>query len=156
MPENVAIRVATPADCLVLAELIRELARYEKLEHEVRADAQTLKESLFGAKPRAHALLAESGGEVAGFCLYFYNFSTFLGASGIYIEDIFVREAYRGHGIGRLFFARLGEIAIQEKCGRIEWWVLDWNTPAQEFYRRLGAEPMSEWTVWRLTRDKFG
>ncbi len=155
MPD-VIIREAAPADCPVLMELIRELARYEKLEHEVRADAEALRESLFGTHPYAYALLAETKGEVAGFCIYFHNFSTFLARPGIYIEDIYVREEHRGLGIGRYFFTRLGEIAKAKKCGRIEWWVLDWNTPAHEFYRRLGAEPMDEWTVWRLTADKFG
>jgi GNAT superfamily N-acetyltransferase len=153
---EVTIREAVRADCATLVELIRELARYEKLEQDVRVDAQTLGESLFGKQPHAYALLAETDSKTAGFCIYFHNFSTFLGRPGIYIEDIFVREPYRGLGIGHRFFARLGDIAKKEKCGRIEWWVLDWNTPAHEFYRRLGAEPMDEWTVWRLTQDRFG
>lgn len=149
------IREATREDCPTILELIRELARFEKLEHAVTADVQTIEQSLFGKNPHAFALLAEEGGMPVGFCLYFYNFSTFLGRPGIYIEDIFVRQEYRGHGIGKRFFARLGEIARANNCGRIEWWVLDWNKDAIEFYTRFGAEAMSEWTVYRLTRDKF-
>lgn len=153
---DAVIREARPADCSLLLGLIRELAVYEKLEHDVRADAATLEKSLFGARPFAHALIAEVDGAPAGFCLYFYNFSTFLGRPGIYIEDIFVREPYRGAGLGGRFFKQLYDIARKDQCGRIEWWVLDWNIPAIEFYRRLGAEPMSEWTVWRLGAEKFG
>ena len=149
MPD-IRLRDATPQDCDLLLELIRELARYEKLEHEMRATTATLRASLFGQSPTAYAVLAEIDGKPAGFCLYFFNFSTFLGKPGIYIEDIYVRDAYRSHGIGRKFFERMSEIARERNCGRVEWSVLDWNQPAIDFYTRLGAGPMSEWTVWRL------
>ncbi len=152
---SVIIREANRSDCSDIAALIQELAAYEKLENEAIATADTLEQSLFGPQPYAFALLAEAGGKLAGFCIYFHNFSTFLGKPGIYIEDIFVREMYRGLGIGKLFFARISEIAKQKDCGRIEWWVLDWNQPAIDFYAKMGAEAMAEWTVYRLTQDKF-
>jgi GNAT superfamily N-acetyltransferase len=152
---NIVIRNAIVDDCPLLVELIRELAVFEKLEHEMAADAATIKNSLFGKNAKAYALIAEAGGKTAGFCIYFYNFSTFVGRPGIYIEDIYVREEYRKLGIGKQIFARIGEIAKAENCGRIEWWVLDWNKNAIDFYTRLGAKAMSEWTVYRITQDKF-
>ncbi len=152
---EINIRETSLKDCPVIFELIKELAQYEKLAHQVAADIKTLENSLFGANPKAFALLAEVDGNIAGLCLYFYNFSTFLGRPGIYIEDIFVKERYRKRGIGRRFFSRITEIAKAENCGRIEWWVLDWNRDAIDFYTTLGAEAMSEWTVYRITEDKF-
>jgi len=149
------VRPASPEDCEALLNLIRELARFEKLEHEVFADATILRESLFGERPRAFALMAYDGGALAGFCIYFYNFSTFVGRSGLYIEDIYVREAHRGRGIGKRLFAELLAIAARERCGRVEWWVLDWNRDAIGFYEKMGAKPMADWTVYRLTEDKF-
>ena len=148
-------RQATEADVPHILALIRELADYEKLSHEVVATAEALKRTLFGAKAYAEVVLAEVEGAVAGFCLSFHNYSTFLAKPGIYIEDIFVREAYRGMGIGKQFFQELKDIASARDCGRIEWWVLDWNKPAIGFYETMGAVAMDEWTVYRLTEEKF-
>lgn len=152
---SVAMRSATVEDTPVILSLIRELAEYEKLLDEVAADEKTLRESLFGKHPRAEVILAEVENDVAGFCLFFHNFSTFLGKPGIYIEDIFVRPAYRAQGIGKRFYGELSAIAKERGCGRIEWWVLNWNKPAIDFYQRLGAKPMDEWTVYRLTEEAF-
>lgn len=152
---TIVIREAIFADCPVILEFIKALARFEQLEHQVSATLQILENSLFGTPPRAFALLAEAEGKPVGFCLYFYNFSTFTGKPGIYIEDIFVSEQYRGLGIGKRFFATLAEIARLHQCSRIEWWVLDWNRKAIDFYTELGAVPMSEWTVFRITENRF-
>mgnify|MGYP002784863604 CR=1 FL=1 len=148
-------RRAEKKDVPVILQLIRELAAYEKLEHEVVTDEVTLEKSLFGEKPYAEVLLAETEGEIAGFCLFFHNFSTFLGKPGIYIEDIYVRPEYRGQGIGKEFFSEISAIAEQRKCGRVEWWVLDWNKPAITFYESMGAIAMDEWTVYRLPEEKY-
>lgn len=150
-----AFRAACRQDVPVILRLIHELAEYEKLAHEVVADEATLAESLFGKKQYAEVLLAEVEGNVAGFCLFFHNFSTFLGKPGIYIEDIYVRPEYRSQGIGKKFFSEISTIAEQRKCGRVEWWVLDWNKPAITFYERMGAVAMDEWTVYRLTEEKY-
>lgn len=156
---TLGLRDASRDDVALILSLIRELAAYEKLEHEVVADEALLAESFFGERPGAEVLIADwhpaDGGatEAAGFALFFHNFSTFLGRRGLYLEDLFVRPAFRGHGVGRALLAELARIAIARGCGRMEWWVLDWNTPAIEFYRRLGARPMDEWTVFRLTGD---
>lgn len=144
------IRPATPDDLPTLLRFIRELAAFEQLADQVQADESTLARSLFGPAAKAYALLAEIDGEAAGMCIYFYNFSTFLGRPGIYIEDIYVSPAHRSHGLGRAFFTYLAEKAVAEECGRVEWWVLDWNQRAIDFYTRLGAEPMDAWTVYRL------
>lgn len=149
------IRNATPSDTPQILQFIRDLAEFEKLAHEVQADEATLHQSLFGANAKAFALMVDVDGKAAGFCLCFYNFSTFLGRPGIYIEDIYVDPAYRSQGIGKLFFQHLAARADAEGCGRIEWWVLDWNQRAIDFYESMGANPMDEWTVYRLTRDKF-
>jgi GNAT superfamily N-acetyltransferase len=149
------IRPACEDDTAVIVSLIRALAEYEKLLHEVKATEAIIRETLFGKKPYAEALLAELDGEVVGFCLFFHNFSTFLGRPGIYIEDIFVRPEFRARGIGKQFYMVLSDIAKERGCGRIEWWVLDWNKPAIDFYKKLGAKPMNEWTVYRLTEDVF-
>lgn len=149
------LRMAARRDVPQILALIRELAEYEKLAHEVRADEKTLSESLFGKKSYAEVLLAEVEGKVAGFCLFFHNFSTFLAKPGLYIEDIFVRPEYRAQGIGRQFYSELSAIAQARGCGRIEWWVLNWNKRAIDFYERLGAKPMDEWTVYRLTEEAF-
>lgn len=150
-----AIRAATRADTPVILSLIRELAVYEKLAHEVTATAGGLENTLFGPTSYAEVLLAEEAGEVAAFCLFFHNYSTFLAKPGLYIEDIFVRPAFRGRGIGRALFAQAARIARERGCGRIEWWVLDWNESAIAFYTSMGAEPMQEWTVYRLTAEQF-
>ena len=149
------IRPATKADCALLAQLIRELAIYEKLEHQVQVTPEVLAQTMFCANPRAFAIIAESDGKPVGFALYFYNFSTFLGKPGLYIEDIFVREAARGKGVGKALFTELCKIATQQDCGRMEWWALDWNKSAIDFYLKQGAEAMDEWTVYRLRAEQF-
>ncbi len=150
------IRPATPADVPAILGLIRELAEYEKLAHEAKATPDGLSAALFGPRPVAEALIAEVDAESVGFALFFATFSTFVGKPGIYLEDVFVKPAHRGRGIGKAFFRRLGEIAMERGCGRIEWSVLDWNEPALAFYRSLGATPMSGWTMQRLKGDALG
>jgi GNAT superfamily N-acetyltransferase len=147
------LRPAAPADCADIARLVHELAVYEKLEHQARATALDFHTALFGATPRARAAVAIVADATVGFALWFYNFSTFQGRAGLYVEDVFVEPAHRGAGIGRAFFRMMAARAVADGCGRMEWSVLDWNTPAITFYRALGAEPMSEWTVQRLSGD---
>jgi GNAT superfamily N-acetyltransferase len=147
------IRPATPADLKLITSLVRELAEYEKLGHQAVATEADFESSLFGQVPKAHALIVEADGEPAGFALYFYNFSTFLGRPGLYVEDAFIRPAFRRNGFGRAIFHYLAKQAVAENCGRMEWSVLNWNEPAIRFYRSLGAVPMDEWTVQRLTGD---
>jgi GNAT superfamily N-acetyltransferase len=147
------IRPATPADVPIIAQLIRDLAEYEKLAHAVTFDERSLHEHLFGARSYADVLLAEQGGDVVGFALFFHNFSTFRGQPGIYLEDLFVKPECRGHGHGKALLKALAKLAVERGCGRLEWAVLNWNEPAIEFYKSLGAEPMDEWTVYRLTGD---
>jgi GNAT superfamily N-acetyltransferase len=149
----VTIRAAQPNDVPVLLELIRALAEYEKLAHQVVATPADLTESLFGKRPAAEAILAELEGEVAGFAIFFTSFSTYLGRPGLYLEDLFVRPAQRRRGVGRALFQHLARLAVERRCGRFEWSVLDWNQPAISFYRGLGAVPLVEWTVFRLTGD---
>lgn len=146
-----AIRPATRADADTIASLVRELADYEKLLHEARATPADFARELDAPNPVIHVLIAEWNGEPAGFALYFYNFSTFVGRTGIYLEDLFVRPAHRKHGIGRALLRALARIARDRGCGRMEWAVLDWNEPALRFYRSLDARPMKEWIVHRLT-----
>ena len=150
---SVRIRAATRADVPVIAELIRALSRYEKLESEVTLTEARLDSALFGPRPYAETLLAEEDGQPAGFALFFHNFSTFLAKPGIYLEDLFVLESHRGKGIGRALLARLAALALERECGRLEWSVLDWNKNAIGFYERLGARPNSGWTVYRLVGD---
>lgn len=133
--------------------MIRELAAYEKLDDQARATPEALRTHLFGPKPCAEALVAEVEEEPVGFALYFHTFSTFRGQPGLYLEDVFVREGHRGLGIGKALLTSLARIARERGCGRLEWSVLDWNTPAIDFYRSLGARPMNEWTVYRLDDD---
>lgn len=147
------IRPATPDDVQLITSMVRELAEYEKLADQAVATEADFARELFGPSPKAHALIVEHEGQPAGFALYFYNFSTFLGRPGIYIEDVFVRSEFRRNGYGRKIFKYLANKALAEGCGRMEWWVLDWNAPAIEFYRGLGAVAMDEWTVQRLTGD---
>ena len=149
------IRAATRADVPAIADLIRSLARYERLEDQVTMTEDMLESSLFGPRPYAETLIAEDGGRPVGFALFFHNFSTFLAKPGIYLEDLFVKESHRGTGIGRSLLARLAAIAVERGCGRLEWAVLDWNTDAVGFYERLGARPNSEWTVYRLAGDSL-
>ncbi len=156
MSDECTLRAAEPGDEMLLLQLIRELAVYERLQHEVIADESLLSAALFGPEPTAHAIIAEYKDEPAGFALYFFNFSTFLGRPGLYLEDLFVREHLRGHGIGKSLLLYLAGLAHQRGCGRMEWSVLDWNQPAIDFYRSLGAVPMDEWTVFRLDREGLG
>ena len=151
--ENFEIRSATEADIPVILGLIRDLATYERAPDAVVATEAGLREVLFGVKPSAEVLLALEKGEPVGFAVYFHNFSTWLGRAGLYLEDLFVRPEKRGKGYGRALLERLAQIAQQRGCGRMEWAVLDWNDPAIQFYRKLGAQPMDEWTVFRLTSD---
>jgi GNAT superfamily N-acetyltransferase len=144
------IRPAEPADVPVVAELIRQLARFEKLEHEVVLTEELLMAGLFGARPYAEALLAEEDGPPIAFALFFHSFSTFLARPGMYLEDLFVLPDHRGRGVGRAVLAHLARLAIERGCGRLEWAVLNWNQEAIRFYERLGARPNSEWTVYRL------
>jgi GNAT superfamily N-acetyltransferase len=148
---GVTLRFATAEDTPVILAMIRELADYERMSHEVVADVTRLRQSLFGERRVAEVLIAEKRGEPLGFALFFHNFSTFVGRPGIYLEDLYVRPAARGSGIGKALLVLLARIAVERGCGRLEWAVLDWNEPAIGFYRRLGATAMDEWTVFRLT-----
>jgi GNAT superfamily N-acetyltransferase len=147
------LRSAEKGDVAVIAELIRGLARYEKLEDQVEMTEELLATGLFGKRPYAEVVLAEDVGRPVGFALFFHNFSTFLGRPGIYLEDLFVIPEYRGRGIGRTLLAHLARLAVERGCGRLEWAVLDWNRDAIGFYERLGAHPNSEWTVYRLAGE---
>lgn len=149
------IRSAAIGDLKTIAQLIRALADYERLTDAVVLDEDELREHLFGPRPYAEVLLAETEGKVVGFALYFHNFSTFLGKPGIYLEDLFVEPAYRGQGHGKALLQELARIAVQRGCGRLEWSVLNWNEPALQFYRSLGAAPMDEWKVYRLTGESL-
>lgn len=147
------IRPATPADVSTIARLIRALAEYERLAHEVVLDEGRLRDHLFGSRSFAEVLLAEEANTVVGFALFFHNYSTFLGRPGIYLEDLFVEPAQRGKGHGKALLQALARLALERGCGRLEWSVLNWNEPSIQFYKSLGAEPMNEWTVYRLTGD---
>lgn len=147
------IRPALEGDVGALMALIRELAEYEKLTHQVTATEESMRRALFSGSPAAEALVAEFRGETAGYAVFFTTFSTFLGRPGIYLEDIYVRPNVRRNGIGRALFARVAGIACERACGRLEWSVLKWNTPAIEFYRGLGAMELDGWTMFRLTGD---
>ena len=150
------IRPATIEDAGLILRFIRELADYEKLLHEVIADEATLKQSLFGETPHAKVLIGEYNGVAVSFALYFHNFSTFLGRPGIYLEDLYVQPTMRGKGLGKILLGYLASLAIELNCGRLEWWVLDWNKPAIDFYQSLGAQPMDEWTVNRVAGQALG
>ncbi len=147
------IRKATPADVGDILQLIRDLAAYEREPDAVRATVESLYATLFGPTPTAEAIVTESGGEIVGMALYFTNFSTWSGRDGLYLEDLYVRPEARGSGLGKALLQRLARIAVARGCARVEWSVLDWNTPALDFYRSLGARPMNEWTVHRLDGD---
>jgi GNAT superfamily N-acetyltransferase len=151
--QALSIREARPDDLPLVIRFVRELAAYERLSHEVVATPEDFGEALFGPKPKVFALILESGDEPVGFAVWFYNFSTFLGRHGIYIEDVYVRPEFRGRGLGRGVFEYLARKAIAEGCGRLQWWVLDWNRTALQFYGSLGAEAMEEWTVHRVAGD---
>ena len=147
------IRSAQPADVPLILGLIRELADYEKLSHEVVATEALLHEHLFGSQHRAETLIAEDAGGAVGFALFFHNFSTFVGRPGIYLEDLFVRPEARGSGLGKALLAHLAQLCSTRDCARLEWSVLDWNAPSIGFYQRLGAKLMDEWTVMRVDGD---
>ncbi len=149
------IRPAAPAHVPLIAELIRGLARFEKLEDEVTMTEDRLAASLFGERRYAETLIAEQDSEPVGFALFFHNFSTFLAQPGIYLEDLFVLPEHRSRGIGRALLKELARLAVERGCGRLEWAVLDWNRDAIGFYERLGARPNSEWTVYRLAGESL-
>lgn len=152
MPE-LEIRPGTEDDVPLILSLIRELAEYERLSHEVVATEDTLRDSLFGERRVAEVLLGYIGDEPASFALFFHNFSTFLGRPGIYLEDLYVKPEFRGSGVGSAMLVRLARLARERSCGRLEWSVLDWNEPAIGFYEMLGASPVSGWTVYRVTGE---
>ncbi len=153
MAPHFIIREACQEDATALHQLIYELAEYERLTHLVSGSVEQLAEHLFGERRFAEALLAEVGGRAVGFALYYHNFSTFLARPGLYLEDLFVLPEYRRNGIGEALFRRVAALAISRGCGRFEWAVLDWNTPALSFYRKLGATILPEWQLCRVTGD---
>ena len=146
-----ALRSATAADVPLILAFIRDLAIYEKLLHEVVATEDTLRRTLFGEQSGAHVVIAEVAGRPAGFALYFFNYSTFLAKPGLYLEDLFVKPEFRGHGTGKALLLHLAQLANARGCGRMEWSVLDWNEPAKGFYKNLGAVPLDDWRIMRLT-----
>jgi GNAT superfamily N-acetyltransferase len=152
-PTDFQIRPARLEDVPIILQLIHDLATYERAPDEVTATEQQLVDVLFGERPAAEVLLAFEGESPVGFAVFFYNFSTWLGRAGLYLEDLFVKPEKRDKGYGRALLVALAKIARDRECGRMEWAVLDWNEPAIKFYRALGAKPMHEWTVFRLTRD---
>ena len=152
MKNELTFRYAQRSDAPLILQFIRELADYEKMLDEVVADEETLEEWIFD-KGKAEVLFAVVDGKEVGYALFFHNFSTFLGRAGIYLEDLFVKPEHRGKGYGKALLKQLASIAVERKCGRLEWSCLDWNQPSIDFYRSLGAEPMSDWTVYRMTGD---
>ena len=151
---TIRIKPATPADVPIILQLIRELAEFERLLHEVQATEEQLREQLFGSgRPGAEVVIARMGDEVAGFALFFSNFSTFLAKPGIYLEDLYVRQKFRGQGCGEALLRHLAALALERNCGRLEWSVLDWNVRAIDFYKSLGAVPMDQWTVHRVSGE---
>ncbi len=150
-PDELRIRPATVADVAVILSFIQELAHYERLTHLVEADTDMLRDTLFGEPHYAEVVIAERGDEPAGFALFFHNYSTFLARPGLYLEDLYVKPAFRGTGIGGRLLSYVGDVAVQRGCGRLEFSVLDWNAPAIDVYRNLGAEPLDDWTTFRFT-----
>jgi len=150
---RIALRFATVDDVGLILDFIRQLAENEKMADEVVTDEDQLRQTLFGDRRAAEVVIAAYEGEPAGFALFFHNFSTVLGRPGVYLEDLFVIPELRGRGIGRMLLSFLAKTAVERKCGRLEWWVLDWNEPAIRFYERLGAQAMDEWTVFRVTGE---
>lgn len=153
--DKLIIRETSEEDIPQIFTLIRELAEYERLSHTVTADERLLKENLFGKNKYAQVVFAEYDGSIAGQALFFYNFSTFKGKPGIYLEDLYVRPAFRKRGIGKALLMYLIELAKTKNCGRVEWVVLDWNKPAIDFYKSIGAKPMDDWIVFRLSESSF-
>ena len=152
---EIKITPITPAEVPLLLDLIRELARFEKLEHEVTATPELFTHALFGPKPAAGALLARCDGEVAGYAIYYFTFSTFVGRAGIWLEDLYVRPPFRKRGLGRQLMEAVAQVGVERDCGRYEWMALDWNENALEVYRRLGAREMSEWVLLRMNRSQL-
>ena len=152
MSEKFTFRYAKRDDISLILQFIKHLAAYEKMINEVVADEKTLEEWIFD-KQKAEVIFAVVDDEEIGFALFFHNFSTFLGRAGIYLEDLFVKPEYRGKGYGKAILKKLAAIAVERGCGRLEWWCLDWNKPGIDFYLSLGAEPMDDWTVYRITGD---
>ena len=155
MTEAFTVRDATADDCADIARLVRDLAAYEKLLHEAVATADDFRDQLFGLAPIARAAVAEIDGQVVGMAIWFYNFSTFKCRPSLYVEDVFVEPEHRGLGIGRAFFRMMARHAMRSGCGRMEWSVLDWNEPAINFYRSMGAVGMDDWTIQRLDAGKL-
>jgi GNAT superfamily N-acetyltransferase len=155
MSTNFSIRPAQPSDVAHIHSMIIELAVFEKLEHMVVATEALLHEGLFGAKPSCEAIIGEADGEVVTFALFFHNFSTFLTKKGLYLEDLYVRQAHRGKGYGSAMLKKLAEIAVERNCGRFEWSVLDWNEPAINFYKAMGAEILPDWRICRVTGNSL-
>ncbi|MDD3214334.1 MAG: GNAT family N-acetyltransferase [Eubacteriales bacterium] len=152
MPMEVTFRFAEQTDVALILQFIRDLAEYEHMSDQVVATEALLTEWLF-EKRNAEVIFAVENGTEVGFALFFHNFSTFLGRSGLYLEDLFVKPEHRGHGYGKAILAQLAKIAVERGCGRLEWWCLDWNQPSINFYLSLGAEPMEDWTVYRIAGD---
>ncbi|MBT1064621.1 GNAT family N-acetyltransferase [Bowmanella sp. Y26] len=150
---NISIRAAQRDDAATILHFIRELAIYEKAEHEVKATLETIQTSMFGEQSGVHGLIAEVEGQAVGFAVYFYNYSTWLAKPGLYLEDLYVSQAQRGKGYGVALLKHLAGIAVEKQCGRFEWSCLDWNTPSREFYESLGAEPLSEWIGYRMSGE---
>ena len=152
---STTIRAANAADAPTIFGLIRKLAEYERLTHELHFDEREMTEHLFGARPYAEVLLAEDDGQVVGYAFFFHNYSTFVGKPGIYLEDIFVLPDYRGRGHGKALFRAVVRVAVERGCGRMEWTALNWNEPAIEFYQAFGATRLSEWAIFRLSGEKL-
>jgi GNAT superfamily N-acetyltransferase len=150
---SVRIEPATPADVPVICGLIQELAEFERLQDQFVATEERLRESLFGPQPHAEVLMARLNNDSAGFALFFHNYSTFRAQPGIYLEDLYIRPAYRGRGYGKALLSHIANLAVQRGCGRFEWSVLDWNQRAIDFYKKLGAVPLNDWTMFRVTDD---
>ena len=150
-----SIRPATPHDVTHILSMIRELAVFEKLEHMVVATDALLQEGLFGPRPSCEAIIGEEDGQVVCFALFFHNFSTFLTKKGLYLEDLYVRQSHRGKGYGTQLLKRLAQIAVERQCGRFEWSVLDWNEPAIQFYKAMGADILPDWRICRVTGDSL-
>ena len=150
-----SIRPAEPSDITHIHSMIVELAVFEKLEHMVVATEELLHEGLFGTKPSCEAIVGEENGEVVAFALFFHNFSTFLTKKGLYLEDLYVRQSHRGKGYGTQLLARLAQLAVERNCGRFEWSVLDWNEPAINFYKAMGAEILPDWRICRVTGESL-
>jgi GNAT superfamily N-acetyltransferase len=151
--ESISIRAAEISDAATILTFIKELAEYERLAHTVVATEQALRETLFGPRPSAEVLIAEIAGAPVGLALFFTNYSTFTGRPGIYLEDLYVRPAARGRGAGKALFLQVARLAVERRCARLDWAVLDWNEPSIQFYKSLGAEALTDWTTYRLSGE---